>query len=149
MTKSNIFLVTLAVLLAAVYSYYFTDWFKKPTIQIIAASVPVGPLVQGGETQPVQFTFDKKYALTSIKVISSIALHTNKLATPAWHLTTQSNSVPLRGFRYGFPIPGMTNSSIKRGCDQLQPLTPYTIIVEAGKARGQAEFLPQPIRKSG
>ncbi len=47
MTGKNGALLTFAILLTALYCYFFTDWFKVKTIQIIPANRMVGNLVPG------------------------------------------------------------------------------------------------------
>jgi hypothetical protein len=145
MSKNGIFLSVVAVILAAIYAYYFTDWFKKETIQIIptirpgrAANIPRDP--GSPAVCPVSFSFDGKYKLTSVKVVSAAELATNKYATPLWHLIADSNSIPTKSLIYGQPPRGMKPSVPKARPQALEAGFDYVLIVEAGRIRAQTNF---------
>ena len=145
MTKNGIILSFIAVILAAVYAFYFTDWFRKEGIQIIptirpgkASSIPRGPDQEN--VHPVSFALDGKYKLTSVKVCVAAELKTNKYATPLWHLISDSNSVPSKAIIYGGPIKGMKPETPKARPEPLLPDVEYTLLLEAGKARSQTNF---------
>ncbi len=145
MTKNGIFLSVVAVLLAAAYVYFFTDFFNKQTIQIITQIRPGRPSAiprAGDESQvyPVSFAFDGKYKLTSVKVISTEDLATNKYATPVWHLISDSNSIPTKSFLYGQRIPGMKPAIPRTKPEPLQPDVPYTLMIETKSIKGQTNF---------
>ncbi|MDB6040053.1 MAG: hypothetical protein JWM99_3894 [Verrucomicrobiales bacterium] len=144
MFGKNGFLLTFAILLTATYCYFFTDWFRVKTIQIIPGNRMVGTLMPDSQAAPITFSLDNDYRLTSIKVISLREAETNKVVIPKWHLVSSSNSVPTRGFLYGMPIAGMKNSTLKSAADDLQVGEPYRLLLEAGKTRGQVDFLPAP-----
>ena len=60
----------------------------------------------------------------------------NPLATPVWHLVSDSNSVPMRAFRYGQGIRGMKPAFKGVKPYPLMPGTVYRLIVSAGDATG-------------
>ena len=145
MTKNGIILSFIAVLLAAVYVYYFTDLFRKEGIQIIPtirpgrpSAIPRGPDQEN--VSPVSFALDGKYKLTSVKVCIAAELATNKYATPLWHLISDSNSIPSKAIIYGGPIKGMKPETPKARPEPLLPDIEYTLLLEAGKARSQTNF---------
>src|SRR6266566_945953 len=67
-SKQNI-LLFLAVVLAGIYVYYFTDWVNRPRIQIIAQTRPIQPRGPVALVYPVSFLLDGQYRLTSVKVV--------------------------------------------------------------------------------
>jgi len=69
MSRSTVALITVAVLLAGLYLYAFSDWFSTQRIQIIPAVRPVRGTQLEGAVLPVSFTLDGKYRLSSIKVV--------------------------------------------------------------------------------
>jgi len=140
MTRRTWFLVTLAVLLGSVYAYYLTDWINTPRIQIIKSERPVQYRRSSQRILPVTFTFDGRYALTAVRVVPVAALATNKHPVPLWHLTTKSNSPPLKGFIYGQPIRGLKPVSDQTRAQPLEPGVTYRLYVEAGRARGETDF---------
>src|SRR5437879_1321607 len=105
MTRKSSILLCIALGLGALYIFYFTDFFRRQTIQIIPQTRPVSR--PGAQTYPVTFSLDGKYRLTEIKVVPLQAYKTNKLAMPLWHLVSSSNSAPTHGFLYGMRIKGM------------------------------------------
>ena len=145
MTLKSILLSIFAVVLGSVYLVFFTDLFDKPKIEIIpqirpgrASSIPAEP----GTTPvcPVTFTFNGKYDFTSVKVVNSAEFAANKFATPAWHLISDSNSVPTKSIVYGFPIRGMKPAVARAKPQPLQPAVQYTLFLEAGKLHAQCNF---------
>ncbi len=146
MSRGNLFLIPLAVLLAALYAFFFTDWFQTKTIQIVPQNRPAAFWRSRSPVNAVSFTLDGTYKLTSVKVVLLSAFETNKHTVPVWHLISTSNSVPSRGFLYGMPIQGMKPSKLKSKADLLIPNTTYRLFVEAGKAKGAIDFRPQPAR---
>jgi hypothetical protein len=145
MTKNGIVLSVIAVILAAVYVYAFTDWFKSETIQIIptirpgrVASVPTDP--DQPPVYPVSFAFSGKYQLTSVKVVAAADLATNKYPVALWHLISDSNSVPTKSIVYGYPIKGMKPAVERMRPEPLQPDVDYVLMIEAGKIKAQTNF---------
>jgi len=146
MTKQSIVLITVAVLLGAAYVAFFTDWFRKPRIQILAqirpprssrsSSSPIDTAVY-----PVSFAFDKKYQFTEIKVVAVEDEKTNKFPHAVWHMISDSNSVPIKALQYGAPLTGMKPKVPKAPPEALLPDVPYILYVQAtDKAEGKAKF---------
>ena len=145
MTKQSIVLITVAVLLGAAYVAFFTDWFRKPRIQILAqirpprssrsSSSPIDTAVY-----PVSFAFDKKYQFTEIKVVAVEDEKTNKFPHAVWHMISDSNSLPVKALVYGAPLRGMKPKVPKASPDSLIPEVAYRIYLDAGNAKGQQDF---------
>src|SRR6266536_3753719 len=132
MTKNGIFLSSIAVLLAAVYVYSFTDWLHKETIQIIPTIRPGRVSGLTGDPDqtpvyPVSFAFDGKYKLTAVKVVAADDLATNKYPTPLWHLISDSNSVPTKAVMYGQPPKGMKPAVPRTHPEPLLPDVEYVL----------------------
>jgi hypothetical protein len=138
MTKQSIVLITVAALLAAVYVAVFTDWFRKPSIQILPQirPTPRTAKVPAGDTAvyPVSFMFDKKYQFTEIKVVAVDDPHA------VWHLISDSNSVPVKAISYGARIKGMKPKVPRAEPEALQPDVPYHLYLVAGNAKGEVKF---------
>jgi hypothetical protein len=145
MTKNGIALSVFAVLLAAVYVYAFTDWFRSETIQIIptirpgrVSAAPRDP--DQVAVYPVSFAFSGKYKLTSVKVFSAEDLATNKYPTPLWHLVSDSNSVPVKSIVYGHKVKGMEPAVARMQPEPLLPDVDYVLQIEAGAIKAQTNF---------
>lgn len=145
MTKNGIVLSVIAVLLAAVYVYAFTDWLRSETIQIIptirpgrVAAVPRDP--DQTPVYPVSFAFSGKYRLTCVKVVAADDLATNKHPTPLWHVVSDSNSVPIKSIVYGYPVKGMRPAVARMQPEPLLPDVEYVLMVEAGGIKAQTNF---------
>src|ERR1044072_8203682 len=132
-------LIILAILLASLYVYFFTDWINHPRIQIIAQIRPIQPRGLAAKVYPVSFLLDGRYKLTSVKVVSLGALATNRFAPPLWHMVAYTNVPSAEGFLYGQRIPGMRPWMTNSRPQQLEPSTPYRLLVEAGRAKGQVD----------
>jgi hypothetical protein len=140
MRSKQSLLILVAILLAGIYVYYFTDWFNRPHIQILAQTRPVQPRNRAARVFPVSFLLDGHYRLTSVKVVPAAAYATNRLTRPLWDLVAYSNASPTAGFVYGQRIPGMRPRMTNSPPQLLEPNTAYRLLVEAGRARGQIEF---------
>ena len=145
--KSWILSVT-TVALAALYIYLFTDWLRPPHIQILLQNRRALPGSTAASGAYLLFTLDGKYRLTDVKVTSLAALATNKLALPVWHLVSETNSRPVKGFVYGQQIPGMQPAKSRPAADELLPDTAYRLDVEAGRAKGEIVFHTPPAAES-
>ena len=139
LSKQNV-LGVLAVVLAGIYVYYFTDWINRPRIQIIAQTRPIQPRGPVALVYPVSFLLDGQYRLTSVKVVPLSRYETNKFVPPLWHLIAYTNTPPSQGFLYGQRLPGMKTSISNARPDRLQPTTVYRLFVEAGRSKGQIDF---------
>ena len=149
MTKNGILLSIIAVILAAVYAVYFTDWFKKDGIQIIPTVRPgsKSEIPRDPDEVPVHrvsFALDGKYKLTCVKVHVASELATNKYATPLWHLISDSNSVPTKSITYGLDVKGMKPAVPRARPEPLLANVEYTLVLEAGNVRAQTNFHTTP-----
>ena len=144
MTRKDTILIAVAVLLAAIYAYSFTDWLVTPRIQITFQARPFRPEGAAAAVHPLIFAFDRSAKLTSLKVVPLDAYETNKYATPVWHLISNSNSVPVHGCSYGKPIRGMTLAQSNSPPQKLDANRTYRLFIEAGKAKGQIDFRRPP-----
>ncbi len=145
MTKNGIFLSVVAVILAAIYVTYFTDWFHKETIQIFptirpsqASSIPRDPGMP--PVYPVSFAFNGKYRLTEVKVLVEEDMKTNKYPTPVWHMISEKGSPPMKSLIYGFRVKNMKPAIPRSRPQPLLPDVKYVLEVAAGDAKGQTNF---------
>jgi hypothetical protein len=141
MSKKTIGLILFTVVLAAVYVYYFTDFFSEPIIAIswrprVERSRGSTPAFSGS------FSFDtrSKVRLTEIKVVPLAELETNKYAHAVWHMISEKGSSPTKGIVYGEMLKGMKPNIPKMKAEPLQPGTKYRIFVESGKRKGTQDF---------
>jgi hypothetical protein len=146
MTRKQ-WIVTASVLVLGGLSLYFnTDWFLKENIQIYHRARPVRAALTGRKRArnltytPVFFGFDRKLKLTEIKVVPVSETITNKYPHPIWHMITDSNSVPTKGFLYGENVPGMRPAVKGAIPDPLEPGTNYRLLVQAGSLKVQHDF---------
>jgi len=138
-SKQNL-LIILAVTLAGIYIYYFTDWINRPRIQIIAQTRPIQPRGPVALVYPVSFQLDGQYRLTSVKVVPLGGYETNKFVPALWHLVAYTNTPPSQGFLYGQRLLGMKPTISNAPAGRLQPTTAYRLFVEAGRSKGQIDF---------
>jgi hypothetical protein len=143
MTKKNLILLTLAVVLSVVYAVYFTDWFRPKTMQIFHTSrnLNLKPRAQRmGAIPSLIFGVSRQVTLTEIKVVPLARWETNQEVLPIWHLESDSNSVPLKTFFYGQPIKGMRPAIKGTHAELPETNVVYRIFVTAGKIKGQHDF---------
>jgi hypothetical protein len=93
---------------------------------------------------PIMFGFDRTLKLTSLKVIPLSDIETNKYPHPIWHLVSDSNSVPTKDFSYGASIKGMRPAVKGAPPDPLEPGVKYRLLIEAGSAKAEHDFVPVP-----
>lgn len=145
MTRNGIFLSIIAVILAACYVCFFTDWFKTETIQIVSQvrpnrNIPNPKNPDQDPVYPVSFTFNGKYRLTSVKVVSASDMQTNNYPVPLWHLISDSNSIPVKSIVYGYPIKGMKPAVPRSRPEPLAPDIDYVLLLEAGNIKARTNF---------
>lgn len=153
MTRKLWLLIVSAVALGGLSLYLNRDWFASEDIQIHSRSRPARtgftrrarPQAKS-VTDPVYFAFDRKLRLTSLKVIPVSEVETNKYPHPIWHLVSDSNSVPITEWAYGWPIRGMRPAIKGASPDPLQPGVKYRLLIEAGKLKAEHDFVPVPRR---
>jgi hypothetical protein len=145
MTRKELALVLLSVALTAVYVIFFTDWFRKKSIQII-------PLISTGRPSaiprdhdappvyPVSFQLSGKYPLKIVKVVNAAEFATNKYALPLWHMVSDSNSPPINSILYGTRIPGMKSAVPRERPKPLEPGVRYLLFIDTGKLQAQTNF---------
>jgi hypothetical protein len=140
MTKKN-WLIIVLVVLAGVYVFCFTDWFKPKVIHIASTNARTSRANAASTTVPVIFKLGRPYNLTEIKVVNLGEWQTNKNCLPLWHLIADTNSVSLeRPFYYGQRIRGLKPEVPGAHAQPLQPGVAYRLFVTAGKANGQHDF---------
>ena len=154
MTMKQWMLVAVAVVLGGFSLYLNKDWFAREDIQIYDRSRPArasffrrkpSDNVEGGDAvNPIVFGFDRKLKLTSLKVVPDSDIETNKYPHPIWDLISDSNSVPIKTFAYGMPIPGMRPSVPGAIADPLEPGVKYRLLIEAGASKAKHDFVPSP-----
>ena len=147
MTKKNWVLISIALVLAAVYVFYFTDWFRPKVIIIhhVSREMHIARRFPGAKealTVPVTFGLEQNYKFTDIKVVVLDAWQTNQNTLPLWHLVSNSNSVPVKMFTYGQNIRGMKPAVPGTRAEELQPGITYRLFVKAGSVTGQHDFKP-------
>jgi hypothetical protein len=132
MNKRTVFFIGLAVVLAAVYAFAFTDWFKPRFIQILYRQTPDGKityLLAGGP-----------YALTSVRVFAAEDLANEAYPPAMWDLIADQQSKPVKEFHYGGKIRGMKPRIPLAQPQPLEPQKTYRIIIQAGKVKAEKEF---------
>ena len=151
MTRKQWILVALAVALGGFSLYLNKDWFAGDVIQIQCRSRPARLFSPRrnrppttSETDPMVFMFQPKLKLTSLKVIPVHEIETNKYPHPVLYLVSDSNSVPIDGWAYGWPIRGMRPAVKGATPDPLEPGVAYRLIIEAGKRKAERDFVPKP-----
>jgi hypothetical protein len=145
MTKKNWLMVIVLLVLAGVYVFYFTDWFKPKIIHISHTSRAFGRRF-GGNTRidpaliPITFSVEPESRLTEIKVVPLAAWQTNQDVLPVWHLVAGPDSAPVKIFSYGQRLRGLKPEVTGAQAEPLQPNVTYRLFVTAGKAHGQHDF---------
>lgn len=154
MSKKNLTLIALVVVLGGLSYYLNKDWFARDNIQIYHRSRPArASLLARGRgnkstdsaaIDPITFGFDRKVKLTELKVIPISAIETNKYPQPIWHLISESNSIPIKDFFYGAPIQGMHPAIKGAAPDPLEPGVKYRLIADVGSLKLEHDFTPVP-----
>lgn len=154
MTKKFWIILALALVLGSLSLYLNTDLFRKDDIQIYHRVVPARMSLFSRRSRPgtppkstptpLFFGFDRKLALSEVKVVPLAEFQTNKYAHPLWHLVTDSNSVPTKGFVYGLSLPGMRPDVKNATPDPLQPGVKYRLLLDADGRKIQHDFTLQP-----
>jgi hypothetical protein len=149
MGKKQILLLGLAVLLLGAILYLSKDWFASGDIQIGFTVRPnrlsekqqnrLGPAVKK-QPYTVSFFFDRKYRLTSVKVLSVTELETNRFAHPLWELVSASNSIPVKNLTYGVPIRGMRPETKGAQAEVLRAGVPYRLLITTAEEKASFDF---------
>jgi len=157
MTSKAKVLLACAAILGIIYIVFFTDLFRKQTMQIIptfrpgrASAIPRPR--DWAPVYPISFRFNKYYRFNNIKVVNAAEFATNKNAVPAWHMVSDSNSAPQNVIVYGLPkIPGMRPAVPRSKPQPLEAGVEYLLLVEAGRIKARTnfvarEYVPSPGR---
>ena len=146
-----IFSLVVLLTLGGLCIYANRDLFSKRPIHIYHRISPRAPSAPGlrsaapGSSAPVIFGFDRKYSLTSVKVVAVAEALTNKYAHPVWELASESNSVPISSFVYGAPIRGMHPKARGARPAPLEPGMKYRLVVKTGAMEAAHDFnIPIP-----
>ena len=165
MTKKNWLLIFVALALAGIYVFYFTNWFTPKVIRISHVNRDLGNryrfrqsasflgrlanLANGANpaaespTVPVTFILQRSYKFTELKVVALDEWQTNNNCLPLWHLVADTNSAPItKPFNYGQKIPGLKPEVAGVRPQPLQPGVKYRMFVTDGSAKGQHDFEP-------
>jgi hypothetical protein len=147
MIKRNWTLIFVALVLAGVYVFCFTDWFKPKIIHITSINARTNRISRFGRanadstTIPVIFKLERPYKLTELKVIDLDEWQTNKSCLPLWHLIAETNSAPINPiFTYGQNIPGLKPEVPGALALPLQPGVKYRLFITDGTAKGEHDF---------
>jgi len=143
MSKKNIALVSVVIVLVGIYVFNFTSLFYQPEMEITSRLRPQmnGRRGKGAaDGNSISFFLNRKYALTSLKVVEENDFKTNKYPHAMWHLIPGSNSVPTKVIVYGYPVDGMKPEIEKIRPEELQPNVSYVLLLEAGGVKGQTTF---------
>src|SRR5689334_6496868 len=148
MTKKQLVLILVALAALIAYAYYFTDWFASENIQIVHTIRPFTQQRRGraragdaaATVNAVSFALDRKCKITDLKVVCVAELETNKYAHAIWHLVSESNSVPTKGFVYGMNLPGMHPAVPGATADPLEPNVTYRLFLETHDLKGEHDF---------
>jgi len=151
MERKQWILLAVFILLAGVFIYAFTNWGRRPAMQISHGANSkqkgvVGPRVRAGaiNTAIMTFNFDHPYQFTEVKVVRLTDWQTNKSTLPFWHLISDSNSIPTRKFSYGVAIRGMKPAVANSWPKPLEPNVTYRLFLTAGSTKGQHDFSAPP-----
>src|SRR5687767_9639786 len=134
--KDKIVIVSLgAIILLSLYFTLFRGCKEEP-MQITWKLRPVrrGTPVERGATPmyDVTFGFNKKYRLTSVKVVSAQDLSTNKYPRALWHIVENGKSSPVKAISYGKPARGMKPAVPDLQPEPLEANQEYGVFIEAG-----------------
>lgn len=144
MNKKQNWLIAALVVVAVVYVYFFTNWFKPKTIKIFDTSRQTMRRVRrfrGDDDLPyVLFGMEGRFRLTEIKVVPLASFQTNSDTPPVWHLVSDSNSPPVQQFVYGQRIRGMKPAFAGDEPGDLETNVMYRLFVSAGRIKGQHDF---------
>jgi len=153
MTKKNVVVIALIILLGGLSLYLNRDWFASEEIHISHRSIsprhwfkPASRVKTAAKAaaNPVTFFLNRKVKLTSVKVVLAADIQTNEHPHAIWNLVSDSNSVPVRDFIYGTTIRGMRLAVKGVPADPLQPGVNYRVLIQAGSDKAEHDFVPAP-----
>ncbi len=138
MQKKDVKWIVILLLLVAVSFWLNRGRFEKPHMVINPSLRPARRA--DAAVWPVFFSLNDSFKLTSVKVVPWDGDKFNPLGPPVWWLTTDSNSAPVRAFRYGERIKGMKPEIASSQPGPLQPDVKYRIMLEAGSIKTNIDF---------
>ena len=141
MEKKPWTLIGVALVLGALYVFWFTDLGRTRQIQINVSSRPYAPNAAPEDPLPILFGLDQDWKLTALRVTPMTEV-SNARPHLAWSLGSKAGSAPTRGFLYGDEIAGMQAVG-GVPASKLKPGMAYRLELEAGRARGVVDFTPQ------
>jgi hypothetical protein len=148
-SKKEIILVAFVAMMAGVYAYFFTDWFRPKFIRVESSVRPVreawGPNGRvdraGKQLNDVSFSLHKDYRLTSVQVVALDEARTNRYPHALWSLASKSGSEPVNAISYGTPIAGMAPAVAALEVEPLERGVQYRLLLEAGSIKGTNDFI--------
>jgi len=144
MTRKQSLLAVAILIVSGIVLYANKDWFSQPPIQISHRfDMSGGRFAQAPGTVPLFFEFNRRLKLTSVQVFLLTDRQTKKASQPIWHLVSDSNSAPTKGFFYGMIIPGMRAAACAN--EALELGAKYRLLIEAGSIKAQHDFVLEPL----
>jgi hypothetical protein len=141
MPRKQWFLVTVTLVLAAVYVCFFTGWFQHREIGISSTNrASLARFGIAGSSPAVAFGLNQEYQLTEVKVVPLAAWQTNPAVLPLWHLVGDRKSGPIQFLLYGENIRGMKPAAPGATPEPLEAGVAYRLFVSAGSIKGQHDF---------
>ena len=149
MTKKNWLMIIVLLVLAGVYVFYFTDFFKPKIIHITSTSRAIRSRFRNAsavspEPVPVIFNLEPPTRLTELKVVPLAVWQTNQNTLPIWHLVADADATPLKFFVYGQHIRGLKPEVPGANAEPLVPGVIYRLFVTASSVKGQHDFEVKP-----
>lgn len=149
MNKKTIFQIALLVVFLGGAAWLMAQFFKPGKISIYCEIHP--PRINrsnNGRPRPandhpqfdIAFGLDRKYELTSVKVVALDEWTTNKEAVPLWHLVSETNSAPVKAIIYGRLIQGMHAAVKGARALSLETNVTYRLMIQAGSRDGDCDF---------
>jgi hypothetical protein len=118
-----------------------TDWRGPTTIQIGYRTLPQpGP----NAVEPLVFLLDRKWRLTSVRVVSADEARTNAHPRALWDLVSKDGSEPVTHLHYGADLPGMKPRYPGIKAEKLDPQHTYLVRLDGEGRHGEREFTLKP-----
>jgi hypothetical protein len=155
-SRKEIVLIVLVMMMTGLYGYYFTDWLRPKCIRIESsvrslreAWGPNGRVDPAGkQLANVSFSLHKNYRLTFVQVVPLAEARTNRDVHPLWSLASKSGSAMVNAISYGTPIEGMSPPVAFAEVEPLEPGVEYRLLLQAGSIKGTNDFVVPKQRAS-
>lgn len=154
MNKRQLTLLLVLLVLAGSAVYMLKDSFASEPIQITCLIRPAKPARQpttsrreapsGIPGYNVTFAFDRKVALTSVKVFPLQDVLTNKYPHAIWNLHSASNTMPTKSLIYGGRMRGLQPTVKDDQADPLLPGNSYRLVITTPTETAQRDFQIPP-----